>query len=93
MRRLAEGLCDDKQRSKCQAEHPDFLEWACSQCEKLRVEDLHPYTLFLLKMEGRIRAGYPMGQDDLDLDTWDDLAAVVRALQELRERRSWQKYL
>ena len=29
-----DGICDAKQKARCEAQHGEFIEWACSECEK-----------------------------------------------------------
>ena len=94
MTRLArEGICSDEERAGCLEEHEEYLERACRHCKKLKPADIHPYTAQLLRLYRLIRAGYPLGPDDLSLRGWMDLALVAETMDEERETQRWARLL
>lgn len=78
---MREGLCDDEERKKCEVESGDNLAWACANCPKTRVEDLHPYTHKLLRIHTLRKAGYPLKENDLTYEEWLDLGKVEQWLE------------
>lgn len=93
MLRLSKGLCTPDEEAKCQAEHQEFLDRACANCEKLKPADVHPYTAQLLRLNRLRRAGYPLRADELTLREWDDLALVTETLNRIEDRNRWQAQL
>jgi len=62
-------------------EFGDNLEWTCKNCQKKRAEDLHPYTLKLLRIRMLREAGYPLCVNDLTYEEWLDLGRLEQCLQ------------
>ncbi len=80
------NACTEAERRKCEAEFGDNLEWTCERCPKKRPEDIHPYTMKILRLRRLIRAGYPFQANDLTVEEWEDLATA----NEMIEKASWQ---
>ncbi len=82
---MSSNVCTPEERKGCEKQFPDHIEWACSVCEKNRTKesDTVPYTLHLLRLHRLVRAGFPFSQDDLPLETWEDVA-LIRDLLEAR---------
>ncbi len=67
----------------CAAEFDEAtLAWMCGQCEHKPLQDLHPYTLKLLRVLMLQEAGYPLQANDLELEEWEDLGRVKTALKQ-----------
>ena len=62
-------------------EFGDNLEWACENCQKMRAEDLDPYTIKLLRIHTLREAGYPFRANDLTYEEWLDLGRLEQCLQ------------
>jgi hypothetical protein len=86
--------CTPEDQAKCLEQHgARHLEWACAHCKQVKPEEVSPYVLYLLGLRRLVKAGYPLAQDDLDLETWRDLGEVNEALEESREQQRWQGIL
>lgn len=79
---MQKGLCGKTERAACIEEVGEpMLEWQCRNCPKKRWQDLHPYTLKILKLRRLQKAGYPFGANDLTLEEWEDLGLVNEWLE------------
>jgi hypothetical protein len=78
---VSAGLCDPDEERVCREEFGENLSWACRNCPKKRIEDLHDYTKKLLHIHALRRAGYPLSADDLTLEEWIDLGRLSACLQ------------
>lgn len=78
------GLCDEAQQARCAEEYGAFLEGVCEKCESRLQENLHPYTLKMLRVHALREAGYPLAADDLSVEEWEDLAELTRMMKEPR---------
>jgi hypothetical protein len=56
-------------------------EWACGECKTCRLQDLHPYTVKLLRLRLLKTGGYPFRANDLTLEEWVDLGRISDALR------------
>jgi len=52
------------------------LDWVCSQCQKKKETEFHPYTHKLLRLRKLQLAGYPLGPNDLTVEEWLDLGWI-----------------
>ncbi|WP_319543155.1 hypothetical protein [uncultured Pseudodesulfovibrio sp.] len=75
---MSRGVCTPRDRRKCRAESGKFLEWACTKCEKIRAENLHPYTVKMIRLMRLKQAGYPLRANDLSMEEWLDLQEVMQ---------------
>lgn len=50
---------------------------------------MSPYACHLISLHRLVKAGYPFGQDDLDLDEWQDLGLVTETIEDCKEQL-WQ---
>ena len=82
------GLCDAAEQARCREEidDDDNLEWACKQCEKKKLADLHDYTIKLIGLHNLQTAGYPLSAGDLTLEEWQDLGRLKLCLQQIPPR-------
>jgi hypothetical protein len=55
--------------------------WACAHCATCRPQDLHPYTLKLLRLRLLQAGGYPFRRNDLTIEEWMDLGRITDALR------------
>lgn len=62
-------------------ENDGDLTWACANCPEKRRDNLHPYTLKLLRIMKLQQAGYTVKNNDLTLVEWYDLGIMQEALQ------------
>ena len=74
-------MCGEKEQAKCEAEFDGNLEWACDNCEKKRIGDLHPYTHKLFRIRMLREAGYPLRANDITYDEWVDLGRLEQCLK------------
>jgi hypothetical protein len=58
-----------------------MLQWACSQCEKKKVKNIHPWVRHLNELHQLIKAGYPFGKNDLSFQEWRDLGILTEAIE------------
>jgi hypothetical protein len=78
---MTAGLCGPREEAGCREEmDAGELEWACENCPKTRIEELHPYTGKLIRIHNLQTAGYPLAADDLTLDEWIDLGRLKECL-------------
>lgn len=87
--------CTSEDRGICRAQFGagKNLDWACAHCKQVKAEEVSLYTNWLLFMHRLVKAGYPLGADELDLDTWHDLGLVAEILEQCREQQRWQGIL
>jgi len=79
---VAKGnICRESDYAECREEMDGpGLEWACSQCPKLPVETIHPYTQKLLSIRQLQQAGFPLDAEILNYNEWLDLGRVNECL-------------
>ncbi len=77
---LARGrLCHAERRRRCRMENGAFAEWACQECREFRrPETISPWTWHLVFLYQLKQAGYPLGANDLTLETWLLLGLVQK---------------
>jgi hypothetical protein len=77
------NVCDPKQEESCkkQDHSEEIHRWACSVCEKKRIEDIHPWALHLVDLRRLLKAGYPFGKNDLGYQEWMDLGLMNEMME------------
>ena len=73
---LGRNVCSDDERAKCNEEFPEFIEWACKNCDKKKARDIAPRTAYLLCLRRLQKAGFPLAKRDLSLQEWFDLGLI-----------------
>jgi len=81
LRSLLAGVCDDREREKCENEFGDNMGWACDNCPKGRSGEIGEYTRKLLINRLLKSAGYPLKSNDLTFAEWLDLGMIEEWLQ------------
>ena len=74
-------MCGGQQQANCAAECGENLDWACANCPRKRFEDLHAYTMKLLRTRMLKKAGYPFAANDLTYEEWLDLGRLETCLE------------
>ena len=78
---MSAGLCTQAEQDDCKEQFDEdqtVLQWACENCKKTRLEDLHDYTVRLFKMRALKLGGYPFAKDDLTTEEWLDLGLIEK---------------
>lgn len=81
LRRLTAGICDDKEKQKCEIEFGDKLDWVCENCPKGGDREIGEYTAKLLRVRTLRMAGYPFKANDFTYEEWLDLGVIEQWLQ------------
>ncbi|MFA5753986.1 MAG: hypothetical protein WC905_01315 [Patescibacteria group bacterium] len=58
-----------------------------------RAQDLHPYTLIIMKLVGLMAAGYPFGKNDLTFEEWEDLGTMMDILENKKREKPIPVYM
>ncbi|MCP4104436.1 MAG: hypothetical protein GY749_02710, partial [Desulfobacteraceae bacterium] len=83
------GLCTRKEEKKCKEEcgkgqSDNWIKtwkWTHKECPKKRYRDLSDYTRFIIWLVNLQQAGFPFGQNLLELTTWEHMLQVKRILE------------
>jgi hypothetical protein len=73
-----QDLCTPSEQAQCEAEHGDWLEWTCPNCNKIKPESIGLRTQKVIYLHRLQSGGYPFQADDLSEEDWQDLGLAAQ---------------